>query len=817
MPGIQIDLKDVQKLLPYEKTKEAYQKRTAFFNKLDKNRNGSLTLAECTRGIEAELQIDAVVNLQAIVKRSFHAAKNWSGVDDSHADADIVSRSEFRILLRCLHYYLDLKIQFDKVDTSDDCKISLQEFKDGLEKLAEYGIKVEKDKAETVFKQIDGNDAGMDLFFEEFCTWALKKKSETADQDDASVLKELVEQNGIMNDFEKWDVNRDGTITREELSACFSKLGSKFCAQELDKIMEVADINKDGKINYREFVGWLFAGKSKPAVVSDAFVKAALNERGITNERIVDGLMLAFDHDEDDDIDGAEFDALIKAVDEMLLREEVPDDLPPDCKGFFRLADTQHGPYTTAENPNLKMLLTSAGIMKASTQDLKDTYNGLKAKCSGKGHIHLVDARMVKCQFALLNHDPEKHNKQKHVAYRRSPDEPGGKPVYDKDEKLEMKSQAELESMGSEGYAGLPYTMHKRGGYANGYFAELCGSDETPIYVTYLWYIGEVKNGKPDYKIFVGKGVWRGGQFVAIRSSDGKDFEDKDYEHECSTSSEGDHFFKETSAEEWAKIVDSCQSVYAVGGIPFIPVLHLQPYFVNDGDKTKTVNPYGKSLLDACKAGNLVWVGMSAGGMAFSWTMGPLTTDPDAFMFADEADGDMQGVDFGPDTELGKIWMFPGLGKYVGIPYDLSLKVHVTFSASTCSYGGTAAKAERVAQVISCISKQDKYCALLCDYDWDIGQGDAMEISNAQLTYHVGYSPKVDDVPADMIPKLQESGHEGKTLPRHPKLNTPEGWSFVWNPNDGEVIAAGPKSKKPFRMYPSSAGPCKDAPPTYVP
>ena len=34
-----------------------------------------------------------------------------------------------------------------------------------------------------------------------------------------------------------------------ELSHCLSKLGSKFSAKELGKIMEVAGVNNDGKIN----------------------------------------------------------------------------------------------------------------------------------------------------------------------------------------------------------------------------------------------------------------------------------------------------------------------------------------------------------------------------------------------------------------------------------------------------------------------------------------------------------------------------------------------------------------------------------------
>lgn len=811
-----IDIRVIEQKLPHSKSKEAYAQRTKFFNKLDRNRNGCLSMAECQKGIIAELkQYEASIDLNAIVKRSFEAAKNWAGSDPTHADSETVSRQEFRILLRCLHHYLDLKILFDKLDTDDDQRMNLEEFKAALPKLKQFGITVEESKAEIVFNQIDGNDRGADIFFEEFCTWALKRKAEVSNEEDAAVLKELQVQSRIMTDFEKWDINRDGTISRDELAQTFSKLGSKFSGKELDKIMEVADFNKDGKIDYKEFVGWLFAGKTKPSTVSTTFVEAALRERGVDNDRIVDGLITAFDVDEDGDIDGAEFYSMLNHVDEMLQQEDVPDEVPPDCKAFIKLADTKKGPYLEEGNPDLKMLLTSAGIMPGSTQDLKDSYQALKDKTPGNGLLYLVDARCIKLQFCMLNSNPDKHNQNATVAYRREPDEPGGKPVYDKDGKLEMKSQEELNKMGSEGYASVPYNLRHRGGYANGHLASLAGKDETPVYVSYLWYIGEVVNGKPDAKIFVGKGVFRGGKFVGIRT-DGKEFEEKDYDLPCDCSNEGDHFFKETSGPEFNELVKSVQSIYATGGIPFIPVLHFQPYFVNEGQKLRTPNPYGKAILDNTKAGNLVYVGMSAGAMSFGWTMGPLTTDPDKFMFADEADGDMEGVDFGPDTELGRFWLFPGLGKYVGIPYDLALKVHVHFSAETCSYGGTAHKAKKVAQVVSGISKKDMYCCLLADYDWDAGQGDALEVSQGKLIYHVGHCDKVDDVPLKLQAGLKDLNYEATTMPRQPPGNSKDGWSFEWNPNDGEVIAAGPKSKKPFHMYATSSGPCSDAPPPYA-
>merc|ERR1740123_2528949 len=173
--------------------------------------------------------------------------------------------------------------------------------------------------------------------------------------------------------------------------------------------------------------------------------------------------------------------------------------------------------------------------------------------------------------------------------------------------------------------------------------------------------------------------------------------------------------------------------------------MHFQPYFVDQGKQLKDKpNPYGKAILDNVKDGNVVYVGMSAGSMAWGWTLGPLTSDPDNFMLMDDRDDEAEPVDFGQDSALGKLWLFPGLGKEVGMPYDITLKVHVHFDIAKCSYGGTAHKAEKVAKIISGIAEKDKYCCLMSDYDWYTGQGDALEVSGGKLTYHIGYGGGMD-------------------------------------------------------------------------
>jgi hypothetical protein len=548
-------------------------------------------------------------------------------------------------------------------------------------------------------------------------------------------------------------------------------------------------------------------------VVAHKEIERELKKRGVENPRVLEGLILGFDLDKDGYIRRNEFQEMIKHVDALSKKGASQD--PPDVKAFLSLGQSEEGVFEEPGNPKLKMYLTSSGLMPDSTLDLKSKFAELKEKTPGNGVLLLIDARLSKLQFAILNGDPAKHNQQARVPYKREPDEPGGNPQRDDSGALVMKSQEELMNMGREGFAGVTYNMRHRGHYANGHLAELtCGVDETPVNVAYLWYQGKVVDGKPDYKIMVGRGVWRGGKYVAIKT-DGSEFAEADYEIPCTYSTTGDHFFKETSDLEWGQLLSDVQVAYGVGGIPYLPIMHYQPYFVDDGRKLSSQeNPYGKLLLDHIKDGDIVYMGMSAGAMAFGFTLGPLTTDPDNFMLKDETDPDATGVDLGT-SELGKFWLFPGLGKYVGMPHDISLKVHLTWDPTRCAYGGTAHKAEAVSKVISGIKKKERFCALMADYDWYAGQGDAMEVSDGKLTYHVGYSAGTDPVPEGLKEELKKLNFEGDAMPRQPPNNSPEGWSFEWSPKDGEIFAAGPKANKPFHMYASSFGMMKDGHPAF--
>jgi len=346
------------------------------------------------------------------------------------------------------------------------------------------------------------------------------------------------------------------------------------------------------------------------------------------------------------------------------------------------------------------------------------------------------------------------------------------------------------------------------------------------VYVAYLWYTGEVvekgaKKGTFTHTIMVAKGKWKDGQFVGLKSKDGSEFKEEDYSVPSNYGDDADHWFKTQTDEEFTNLFNGVQVVYGCGGAPYLPILHYQPDFIDETGKFPTKpNAFGRAILDNVKSGKVVYVGTSAGAMVWGWSLGPLSTDPHTFMLnADGQSKEEDMVDMGPQKELSRLWLFPGLGQYVGVPYDMTVKAHVQFNAATCSFGGTAAKAENASKVCSAVAKTDKYVALLTDYDWYAGQGDCLEISDGKVWYHAGFCDRIDPLPDAWQGKLRDMGwaEQGDTIPRQPPGVPQEGVRFEWKPDMGELVCAGPQKKGDFafRMYADSNGPLEDAHPAY--
>ena len=174
------DWESLKKKLPVEKTTESRNKRREIWKAMDMNGNGFLSLAEFDRGVRDVLNLPEIFKQKKVLIRAFNLAKNKIQ-GKAKQTGDYVEWLEFRYILIYLRQYLEYYAMFCRLDTSDDFKINLDEFKKGLEKMKTWGINITDPEKE--FNSIDQNKSGS-IMFEEFAEYAIKKNLDLEDDDD---------------------------------------------------------------------------------------------------------------------------------------------------------------------------------------------------------------------------------------------------------------------------------------------------------------------------------------------------------------------------------------------------------------------------------------------------------------------------------------------------------------------------------------------------------------------------------------------------------------------------------------------------------
>ncbi|RZC44852.1 hypothetical protein C5167_037803 [Papaver somniferum] len=131
----------------------------------------------------------------------------------------------------------DLRDQFDAIDVDKNGSISLEEMRHALAK--DLPWKMKEPRVVEILQAIDSNTDGL-VDFQEFVAATLHVHQLGEHDSEKWQLRSRAA-------FEKFDLDRDGFITPDELKAHTGLKGS------IDPLLEEADIDKDGKISLSEF------------------------------------------------------------------------------------------------------------------------------------------------------------------------------------------------------------------------------------------------------------------------------------------------------------------------------------------------------------------------------------------------------------------------------------------------------------------------------------------------------------------------------------------------------------------------------------
>lgn len=136
----------------------------------------------------------------------------------------------------------ELKDAFTMFDKNGDGMISLEEFRQVLRAL---GQEPTDDELQMMMKSVDTDQSGSVDFDEFLCMMKAHLIAEGAEPTEEEELRAV---------FQVFDQNKNGYITAAELKSAMINLGERLTTEELQAMINAADIDGDGQIDYNEFL-----------------------------------------------------------------------------------------------------------------------------------------------------------------------------------------------------------------------------------------------------------------------------------------------------------------------------------------------------------------------------------------------------------------------------------------------------------------------------------------------------------------------------------------------------------------------------------
>ena len=137
----------------------------------------------------------------------------------------------------------DLQDVFDQFDKDKYGKISSRELETAMQSM---GQNPTVEEIQEMMKEVDLDQDGK-ISFEEFMHLMTNNTKETETEDE------------VINAFRVFDKEGNGLISSAELKHIMMTIGDKMTEEEADEMVNEADIDEDGMINYEEFVRMMMA------------------------------------------------------------------------------------------------------------------------------------------------------------------------------------------------------------------------------------------------------------------------------------------------------------------------------------------------------------------------------------------------------------------------------------------------------------------------------------------------------------------------------------------------------------------------------
>jgi calmodulin len=137
----------------------------------------------------------------------------------------------------------DLQDIFDQFDKDKDGKISGKELANAMESM---GQNPTDEEINEMMREVDLNQDGK-IDFDEFMILMTKSSPDTQTEEE------------VINAFRVFDKEGNGLIASSELKHIMMTIGDKMTEEEAEEMVNEADIDEDGMINYEEFVRMMMA------------------------------------------------------------------------------------------------------------------------------------------------------------------------------------------------------------------------------------------------------------------------------------------------------------------------------------------------------------------------------------------------------------------------------------------------------------------------------------------------------------------------------------------------------------------------------